>query len=554
MKSKKIADKISSISMKAIFILSALWLLLVGIGSMIITPEFVHGEHGLALAESFRISTVVSGGFISVILSLIFGAICIIASLVVYRAIKNLKPWVCLLIVLGYAAIFQVIWLISLDAETFVYPDTLNLIGGAQAFLNGDISSFATHDDVTLDTSFGQYFSWYPFQAGGMLYFALIEWLFPGNYILAFQLVSALANLIIIWMLYLITGLLFKSERYQVMLCLLVAGCLPLFYSSAFVYTNCTGFCLAAVSMYFLIRFIKEDGKARWIYFTLSFIFIGIAMVVKNTFILFALGYVIVLVIYSLQRRRILALILGIVALLIVNSFPNLAVAYVESAMNTDFGEGMPRSAWIAIGLDAQKFEHKPGWWTALALENYTKANGNFAEQEALADASIEASMHEFLSDPVFAAKFFALKVGSEWLDPTYQTLFYSSEGTHEDLIVNENPLVWSTLYDGYPLHEALILIMDAYQWSFYLLSAAAFWILFRKKRRLNSSLSLIPVILLIGVAVYALWEAKSVYILPYFIILLPFASYGLCNLRHIIKKNLSVKHFKHNKSVSRAA
>ncbi len=70
-----------------------------------------------------------------------------------------------------------------------------------------------------------------------------------------------------------------------------------------------------------------------------------------------------------------------------------------------------------------------PGWWSGFALESQIRNEGDVAAQAEEAKDAIDQAVTRFASDPAYAAWFFSKKLGTEWLDPTFQSLYIASIG-----------------------------------------------------------------------------------------------------------------------------
>ena len=170
----------------------------------------------------------------------------------------------------------------------------------------------------------------------------------------------------------------------------------------------------------------------------------------------------------------------------------------------------MPSVLWIAMGM--QEGDKEAGWYNGYSMYTYQDVclyHGPTAK--ALGIAEIKARAKGFLKDPIYAVDFYFRKFTSQWNDPTYGC-FIMTHAT--DL---ERNALGISMYDG-NIKKLLEHFMDPYQLLIY-----------------GSILFLLLYILLIGVLggvlFHELWEAKSRYVLPYFIIMIPMAAAGLSEL-----------------------
>ena len=89
------------------------------------------------------------------------------------------------------------------------------------------------------------------------------------------------------------------------------------------------------------------------------------------------------------------------------------------------------------------------------------------------------------------------------------------------------------------PVHDGLVLWADALQTLLYTGAAAALW----NRRKNWRAEYLIPVLVVFGGFVFhTFWEAKSLYIINYSVLLVPYAALGLCDISCFISRYLCKK------------
>lgn len=154
--------------------------------------------------------------------------------------------------------------------------------------------------------------------------------------------------------------------------------------------------------------------------------------VAKSTYVVMAIGFVLVLAIDSVRKSSWWRAPL-MVALLVISSKAAgaLPASYMEARLEVEFPDNQPKSMWIAMGLNTGDVfgESMPGWWSGFALESQVRNEGDVAAQAEEAKGAIGQAVTRFASDPAYAAWFFSKKLGTEWLDPTFQSLYIASIG-----------------------------------------------------------------------------------------------------------------------------
>lgn len=451
--------------------------------------------------------------------------------------IGSVKPRDFLVAVLAWAFLFQLAWILSLRAQAFVYADSLELSTSASDILSGDLAAFVLTSFADPDPA--SYFHMYPYQAGSLYVFVLMKALFGENFVQPFQIVNAVCNCVVIYCLFSMSKSLGSSKRVQ-NVCLLLCGiCFPLLFSCAFVYGNSIGLAFSCAAIALLMNGLAQsDRKARLVRIAVSFALIALAIVAKATCIIYFIVMVIILLLEAMKRIDVPLAVVTLACALVAYQISGVPLQALESQTGADFGRGMPRTSWIAMGLRDDNPLSMPGWWGLYAYNVLAESDGDYDAQTDTTTNDIRNSLQGFLEYPSDGAQFFAVKLASEWSDPTFQSLYYSTLSTNEPesggvaivgedstAIHNYGKLARTTLYGA--MHKPMFLFMDAFQ-TVVMTFAAIYMIRLCKKenRKENQSLKLvIPLTVFVGFFVYLLWEAKSVYLMSFFVMMIPLAA-----------------------------
>lgn len=412
-------------------------------------------------------------------------------------------------------------WVVMLQTDTFIYADSLRLDAYARALLAGDLDVFSADlgDGIS-------YLAIYPFQSGSVWLLAGLYALFGVGNQLPFQLLNVAAAGLAAASLIAVTHLLFGSRGATNTASLLLAGFLPLPLSAAMVYGNAIGFGLIALVVALNVAAMKRasDARGRWALLGASCVVLACALTIKSTFVLVLIALVLSWFIVLLRERRVVLMLAVLVGVLAANVAAGIPVAVLEGVVGVDFGDGMPKASWIAMGMEWSVMLDRPGWWSPDFALNFAEVAGDADQQGAFALQHIGWSVSTFFRDPAFALRFFSMKLASEWLEPTYQSLYYSACGISD----TAGALVRDLIVNGQVPNRALLLYLDAFQSLLYLSGFVGIACALRHRRELPCAVVLPVVAFLGGFACYLLWEAKSVYVLPFALMLLPYAAYGL--------------------------
>ena len=517
----------------AAVIMSALTLAAVGVTVVYrLEPSIITQEH-------FSFNTLYDGNLFTVFfIPLILAFLIVIFLILAIRVTRHMNILKLMVLLFISSLVIQLGWIFILDPTSpYPYIDSLELDNCARSILSSNFSGLLSTERSSIP-----YLIMYPFQSGSVLLFAACYALFRTGNQMPIMVLNALFNSLALLSLVASCHLLFKHSyitRICIALCLL---CFPLFFSAPFVYGNSIGFGLASLAIACTIYALDQERcvRNRILSAVISCIALTISLTVKSTFVLILIAITFVWIVHSLYRRRYFLLPIAILCALFINQAPSIATKSIEAASSLSFGQGMPKTSWIAMGLREDNIIGTPGWWGFFPSDTFHATEGDYDAQQDIAIESISSSLSSFFSNPKYAASFFIKKLASEWLDPWYQSLYYSQlADSHTDASG-----LRQILYSGYSANRIATEFVDAYQTIVFLGALVGFCCLTRmtfKNVRNLESLIVLPLTFVCGFGCYVFWEAKGVYLLPFFVILLPISAFGLFKLYsriHLTKKD----------------
>ncbi|WP_322354753.1 hypothetical protein [Paratractidigestivibacter sp.] len=434
---------------------------------------------------------------------------------------------------------FSVWWVVRQNAVDSGFADSQRLLAYASSAAKGDWSLFVNEGAATLSNLDGNayvYFSYYPYQCGIFCYFYLIYKLVGDFYaFLTLQLINVAFNELSLALVYAMGRTFLKTSESRTRLALLLLFCLPMQLSAGFVYGNSIGFGFGVLFLYLQLRaLLAKSMPSRASLIGLSFVPLALMMIIKSTFILFGIAAAIAWLYAALKERNPLPLILLCICIVISSRLSVIPTRLVETKTGNDFGDGMPKISWIMLGTETSENCGMAGWWDTRAAEIYVKSGGEVSKQSQMATEQLVSNISGFASDPLGCVTFFAEKLASEWAEPTFCSVTYS----------NFNIVRYTNdYYDAYGALGATspggvwTSFMDGYQLVIYGLALVAFVGSFAFGGTHDLGRLLFAAVFFTGFGCYLLWEAKSVYVMPFFYLLMPFSAAGadrLCFRRGI--------------------
>ncbi len=423
------------------------------------------------------------------------------------------------LILFAGTGLFALMFIGSTKLAPPVYSDSYILVKAAMGAAEGVFYSMEN------------YFARFPFQLGYVLYaelFFRVAFLIPGlpegYYILALQCVNILWLLASYYALLRITRLLWQSEGIYRITMLLLYFSLPPLMSCTFLYGNIPAFACGALAVWMFLEFME---KGRLMYALLCALCLSAAVTLKLNLLIFLVaigGIWAVKLVRKFSLRSCIALALTVLCVLTLSKLPQ---GFYEKRSGYDFGEGIPMVSWLAMGLS--EGHAAAGWYKEDNTVDAFKAfDGDVEKTSQQAKQVIAERAMNFIKHPSYAASFFSEKLRSQWNEPSYDSLWlnqvflsFSEKGGFYSLICDKGEGLTLSFMDR---HQQIVFI-----------GAALGLLALLKQQDVKSCI--LPLVILGGLLYHLLFEAKSQYALPYFILMMPLAASGLVAFFDAAKK-----------------
>lgn len=372
------------------------------------------------------------------------------------------------------------------------------------------------------------YLSYYPQQVGLTAYFELVIrlWRLLPTDLQAYHILKCINILwawVIIFFQYKTVHLLFESDRADIMYLLLALFHFPFLLYTSFVYGEIPSFALFSTGLWAFFRLLHARCKKESLLYaavcTAAFA-CGVALR-KNTVILIIAVILTALFEFLRSRRKILIFVAVSCTLAAGLTLPIIQSLYEYRADNKLLS-GVPPMSYFAMGM--QESSRADGWYNGFNFNTYQSTGMDTEATNSLSREAISERLDYFAQNPAYALRFYCNKFLSQWCDGTYasrQATLAEFGGRRE---------FFNRLYDG-SYSSAFINLCDLLQNIVYL-GSLSFFVLATKKK-IPSKVQGLPLYLcMIGVIggflFHMIWEANARYILPYGLVLLPYAACGL--------------------------
>lgn len=482
----------------------------------------------------------------SVITNLGLLAMTILGLLVLIRKnvhISKVNTGLILFIMIVFITVLPIIWVDT--AKSVSSGETATMLDTARQAVNGNYSHFTT--PYAGDYSYYQY---YPFQLG-YVFFAQIMFAVFGtdqaDTLLQFPNVIALVFAYV--GLVMITKKLFERKSVTNMTAIALMACFQPMFMTTLTNGVLIGLALSIWAIFFTLRFMKED---KLLFGGLAVLLITLAAVIKYTYMVVLIAIVIALVLHFIDKLKLISLALIALMILCPVGLQMLLEQSYASSSETTLGSRVTNTLYELVGVTEQEDSKLyAGWFSYEGVSILREAKMDRDEANLKAKEQIN-ERRKALNSQGRLWEFYGSKLLSQINEPSFQSIWVSQVRQHDyPDPTPENPEVFpkfaKSIYTG-----GLSRIID--RWFnyynmiiFFGFAAGMVWIIVRKK--LSPGMIILPTSVFGGLLYHTFCEAKSQFMLPFFVMLIPFAVYGILNSIRALN-NISSVLFKENHPV----
>lgn len=432
----------------------------------------------------------------------------------------NIKVYeICLV---AFVAIIGFIWIFSVTS--IPAADSYNLFETATGAAKGVYPSLHNGQPFYNSDYYGgySYYNFYPFQLGFVFLSEIVYRIFGTSSSMPIQVINVLCVAATYLGIARITRRLFNRLSIEFFAIVLLAGCFQPILFSTFVYGNIIGMCCAVWASYFLIKYFQTNKYTALIPCGLLLV---VSTLAKYNNMIYLAAFAIVLIIHTIIKKKWQSIAFALAICIATVGTSNLVIMSYENRANVELTSGVSQTLYLDMGLNESYMA--PGWYNAIALNNY-KSHGcdaKLSSEQAWAD--IKARLSTMGNDLDYAVDFFSKKILSQWNEPSYESIWISKVKSH----TNELGAIGNAMYgvngQGGSLGQLFELHFNLYMQIVFVLFACGIYFMFLNKKT-NIMTVLLPLVLLGAFGYHLLFEGKSQYIFVYIPLLIPTASYAL--------------------------
>lgn len=520
---KSITTKISDICGNIIFII------LLIVFALLTSISFLSTTHLSNIDLSKELVNYIQDNFFAnIVITALF--LCAVIALGRYTSIlKKINIRIATAVLLIFTTVMSLWWIMSVTSVPSA--DSGIIIDAAKSIALGDYTPFKSSYAYYNNWS---YFLYYPFQLGYVFLCEIIFNIFGTKNWFVLQLLNIVGLNVAFAGLVKLTHMMFKNKAITVMTIFALGGCFQAIFFTTFSYGNLLGLGAGIWSVVFVALYMEKDNK---LFIIPSAIFLSLSIILKYNNMIFLLAIAFILILHTIKQRKTYSLI-ALLLVCVVGIGGSKAIIYsYEVRSGVDLSGGVSQLLYLSMGLNTS--DRAPGWYNGEAMEMYRDSGLDITKAEDTAKKRITQRLDYFVKSPAFAGNFIYEKLVSQWNEPTFESVWISEVKTHYKPIGELGTFIYSdtgkNIYDNY---------FNCYQQIIFLGFTVCMFCLLKSKNK-NLIIIILPLVILGGLMYHMLFEAKSQYILTYFIMMIPFASYGIYRLSKlkILNKFLPNKH-----------
>lgn len=416
---------------------------------------------------------------------------------------NKIKKLIITISVVIYSA-FNVLWIIFIRPP--IVGDQIHACNLAQTFYNNNLEEYLpnmTYAGIPLS----QYMQSYHQQISLAFVFSLFFRLIHFDCIEILRLLNVIGNILIVVALCKICKQLSKTYKTNnVRLFLLIITFISLPMLSTFIYGDIPSLALCLFATYCMMKYTENK---KIIYPIIASILTMFAYMMRMNSLIFIIATVIYLCFYIFDETRknkwnenIMNIIVTIVYICI-SIFPaSLIQNYYLNKYNMDKNAEYPITSYFLMAMEESWRGN--GWYNEArgeyALKNIEKAKIEYNEE-------IKQRLKYFAENIGYTFEFYTKKITSMWAENTYSAI--------RSNIVKENDPI-ENYTSSIAIYQKAMLIV---------ICICSLVILIQNRKRASIDIIFLVTIFIGGFAFHILWEAKSRYIIPYIVVLIPIAS-----------------------------
>lgn len=361
----------------------------------------------------------------------------------------------------------------------------------------------------------GEYLANCPQQLGMVTFLRVLFAIFgDGNY-MAFQYFTAVTVPVTVLAGCMIVRILsMQSTKAELFYLVFAVTCFPMYAYTPFVYGD---LCSVSFLMLSVWGFLSCFSKFSWWKVAGVGISLGIAVILRTNVVILLISMLIVIFVRFIQNRDWRMGAIGGGLLLGVLFFQFLIKGIYIPKTDPD-ADAIPASCYVVMGLNDNGIH--PGWYNVYNYEIFAEYDFDAEAAGKRAMQDLRTYINTYREKPSYMIDFFTRKMNAQWNAPMYQCLVMNNKVERKQSFLIEN------IYQHGKLGKLIEFYATLYQ---HLLYGSILYVLVSKRKQISDISYYTLLIAVFGGFLFSLlWEAKTRYVFPYLLMMLPHMAMGI--------------------------
>lgn len=404
-------------------------------------------------------------------------------------------------------AVFLVLWVLLVNP--YIVGDSIHVANLAQTFYSGDAQRFLPHLTYA-GIPLIAYMQAYPHQMTlafvysiffRMIYFDVIELL---------RILNIVGIVLMVIALYKICQRFSKTYQVnQIRLAILALTFFTIPMLSTFVYGDIPSLGLCLFSVYFMMRYMETEKIS---YALGASILAMVAYMMRMNSLIFIIATMLYFACYIIQHcfqkqwhkvRNMLGMLIVYVIIAIVPT--SMVQMYYTQKYGLDKTKRYPYTSYLLMAMEPSGRGN--GWYNE---EIAVKALNDPETTRTEYVKKIKERLHYFSQNLGEMFQFYMMKLASMWTENTYSAV-------NQNMVKEDDPI--GKLTGPLEFYQKALLMVTC---------VCSLIVLIQNRNHVSLELIFLLSIFVGGFAFHVLWEAKSRYIIPYIVTLIPIASIAI--------------------------
>lgn len=382
------------------------------------------------------------------------------------------------------------------------------------------------------------YFQFYPFQLGYVFFAEILFKIFGAESTEhLFQIINVISLDFAYVALVMITKRIFNRKAVTNMTAIALVVCFQPMFITTLTNGVMIGLALSLWAVFFTLKYMQEDKLQ---FAGLAVLLITLAVLIKYTYAVVLIALIIALLLHIIDKVKLISL--AIIALMIL--CPIGLQMVLEQSYGAKSGAAIntrvTHTLYAYMGVTEEDTSPRyGGWFSFISVNTLRKNNLDEAAADKEANEAIKERRDQ-LKDEGRLVEFYTSKLLSEINEPSFQSIWVSQVHEHDFPEATEEnpepfPKLAKSVYTG-GLSRLLDRWFNYYNMIIFIgFTAGMVWLIVRKK--LTPGVAILPAAVFGGIMYHTICEAKSQFMLPFFVMLIPFAVYGILESIQALRK-----------------